>query len=372
MSALLIISVLVLSLFIYFISISKVEAASVNEGILQDTAVNYGNPATNYGDSDPSTGALGNFTITANGTVSFSRLLMDLNFSGISPSYTLSDVTLNMYLGADNLSTSPDYFYITAYDLPSSFNEGTVTWNSMPSYNTSLYSNTITINDSTSGWQTLNITSMCSTVWAANPQITDIYIVLIPLNSNASASYMDSFLIYGQDISNSSLAPYVTITYNIPPILKEIPQSTLFILGLASLISVLTTSVNRLLTDPQKTKSARKEVTEWNKELRQAQRDKDKKTVEKLMKKQQYVMSLQTKMMWQSMKVSLLFLVPLLLMWQVLGGFYSGRAVAYLPGIGANLPLPIFSYSLIWFYLLCSLLFGTAFSHVFGLIEVSE
>jgi uncharacterized membrane protein (DUF106 family) len=158
----------------------------------------------------------------------------------------------------------------------------------------------------------------------------------------------------------------------LPPILQTIPNATLFIFTLAALISLLTTSVNRLLTNPEQTKSARKEVGEWNKELRQAQRDKDKKTVEKLMKKQQYMMQLQTKMMWQSMKVSLLFLIPLLLMWQVLGGFYSGRAIAYLPGIGANLPLPIFSSSLIWFYLLCSLLFGTAFSHVLGIIEVSE
>jgi uncharacterized membrane protein (DUF106 family) len=158
----------------------------------------------------------------------------------------------------------------------------------------------------------------------------------------------------------------------LPSVLQTIPYATLFIFGLSALISLLTTSVNRLLTNPEKTRSSRKEVTEWNKELRQAQRDKDKKNLEKLMKKQQYMMQLQTKMMWQSMKVSLLFLVPLLLMWQVLGGFYSGRAIAYLPGIGANLPLPIFSYSLIWFYLLCSLLFGTAFSHVLGLVEVSE
>jgi uncharacterized membrane protein (DUF106 family) len=158
----------------------------------------------------------------------------------------------------------------------------------------------------------------------------------------------------------------------LPPILQTIPNATLFIFGLAALISLLTTSVNRLLTNPEQAKSARREVTEWSKELRQAQRDKDKKNIEKLMKKQQYMMQIQTKMMWQSMKVSLLFIVPLLLMWQVLGGFYSGRAIAYLPGIGANLPLPIFSSSLIWFYLLCSLLFGTAFSHVLGIIEVSE
>ncbi|MGD0495226.1 MAG: EMC3/TMCO1 family protein [Candidatus Bathyarchaeia archaeon] len=158
----------------------------------------------------------------------------------------------------------------------------------------------------------------------------------------------------------------------LPPILQTIPYATLFIFSLAALISLLTTSVNRLLTNPEQSRSARREVGEWNKELRQAQRDKDKKTIEKLMKKQQYMMKVQTKMMWQSMKVSLLFLIPLLLMWQVLGGFYSGRAIAYLPGIGANLPIPIFSYSLIWWYLLCSLLFGTTFSHVFGMIEVSE
>jgi uncharacterized membrane protein (DUF106 family) len=163
-------------------------------------------------------------------------------------------------------------------------------------------------------------------------------------------------------------------------LLKTIPYSTLFIFGLAALIALLTTSVNRLLTNPEQAKSVRREVGEWSKELRQAQRDKDKKAIEKLMKKQQYIMQLQTKMLWQSMKVSLLFIVPLLIMWQVLGGFYTNTAVqphqtipiAYLPGIGANLPLPIFSSSLIWFYLLCSLLCGTTFSHLFGMIEVSE
>jgi hypothetical protein len=81
--------------------------------------------------------------------------------------------------------------------------------------------------------------------------------------------------------------------------------------------------------------------------------------------------------MWQSMKVSILFIVPLFLMWSFLGGFYSspaGRpiALAYLPGIGSILPLPIFNYSLIWWYLLSSMLFGTIFSHAFKLTEVSE
>jgi uncharacterized membrane protein (DUF106 family) len=155
-------------------------------------------------------------------------------------------------------------------------------------------------------------------------------------------------------------------------LLREIPYSTIFIFSVATGISLLTTLANRLLSNPEKAKAVRKEVGEWNKELREAQRNKDKKTVEKLMKKQQYMMQLQSKMMWQSMKVSLLFLVPLLLMWQLLGGFLAGAQIAIFPGAGPVLPIPFFSASLIWWYLLSSLLFGTVFSHVFGITEVSE
>jgi len=158
----------------------------------------------------------------------------------------------------------------------------------------------------------------------------------------------------------------------LPPILQQIPYATFFILGLAALISLLTSLVNRLLTNPEKSKVARTEVNDWNKELREARRKNDKKAIEKLMKRQQYIMQLQTKMMWSSMKVSLLFLIPLLLMWQLLGGFYSGRAIAIFPGVGADLPIPLFNSSLVWWYLLSSLLSGTVFSHVFRLTEVSE
>jgi uncharacterized membrane protein (DUF106 family) len=158
----------------------------------------------------------------------------------------------------------------------------------------------------------------------------------------------------------------------IPPILKNIPYSTLFILALAALISLLTTLVNRRFTNPEQSKAWRTEISDWNKELRSAQKSKDKKALDKAMKKQQQIMKLQSKMMWQSMKVSLLFLVPLFIMWQVLGGFYGLAPIAFFPGVGSNLPIPIFNYSLIWWYLLCSILFGTAFQHAFKLVEVTE
>lgn len=141
---------------------------------------------------------------------------------------------------------------------------------------------------------------------------------------------------------------------------------------LAALISFLTSLANRLLTDPEKSKAIRKEVAEWTAALRKAQKDDDKKTVEKLMKKQKQIMQLQTKLSWQQMKVTLIFIIPLFIIWQFLGSFYFGRPVAYFPGVGDVLPLPIFNYSLIWWYLLCSMFFGTIFSHVFGVIEISD
>jgi uncharacterized membrane protein (DUF106 family) len=154
--------------------------------------------------------------------------------------------------------------------------------------------------------------------------------------------------------------------------LQVIPVSTMFLFLLAALISLLTSLTNRLLTNPEKSKAWRREIADWNKELREARREGDQKRLDKVMKKQKQILQMQSKMTWQSMKVTLIFFVPLIIIWQVLGGFFVGRNIAYLPGIGPVLPIPLFSFSLIWWYLLCSMLFGTVFSHVFGIIEVTE
>ncbi|MCD6432249.1 DUF106 domain-containing protein [Candidatus Bathyarchaeota archaeon] len=153
-------------------------------------------------------------------------------------------------------------------------------------------------------------------------------------------------------------------------ILQNIPYSTFFMLFLALVITLATSVANRLLTDPEKMKAWRKEISEWNKELREARRANDKKRIEKLMKKQQYILQLQGKMSWQTMKVSLMFFIPILIVWQALIGFYGNSQIAYFPGIGATLPIPMFGLSMIWWYMLCSFLFSTIFSHLLGLTGV--
>jgi uncharacterized membrane protein (DUF106 family) len=150
----------------------------------------------------------------------------------------------------------------------------------------------------------------------------------------------------------------------------EPPGSTLFLFALAATITFAMTIANRLLTDPEQMKAWRKEVSEWYSQLREAQKSGNKKQIEKLMKKQQYITQLNAKASWQSMKVTLLFIVPLMIVWSFLGGIYGGANIAYFPGIGWNLPIPLFGSSLLWWYTLCSLLFSTLFSHLFGLITV--
>jgi uncharacterized membrane protein (DUF106 family) len=137
------------------------------------------------------------------------------------------------------------------------------------------------------------------------------------------------------------------------------PYSTIFVLFLAVLLTFITSLVNRLLTNREQLASWRKQISEWQKEFNEARKSGDKKQLEKVMRKQKQIMQIQSKMFTQQMKVSLIFIVPFFLFWTWLNGVYAGKAVAYLPGFG--------ELNVFYWYLLCSLAFGTIFSHVLGI-----
>ncbi len=135
------------------------------------------------------------------------------------------------------------------------------------------------------------------------------------------------------------------------------PSATIFILLLSVFLTLLTSLVNRLFTNPDQLRAWRKEIKEWRDEFREAQRGKDKKKLAKVEKQKARIMKLQQKMSWQSMKVSLLFFVPFIIIWQVLWSIYR-EPIAFLPGFG---PL-----SIVLWYFLCSIFFSTIFSRAFG------
>jgi len=147
--------------------------------------------------------------------------------------------------------------------------------------------------------------------------------------------------------------------------LQVIPVSTVFILLLSIALSFVTSLANRLLTNQNQLRIWRREVAEWTAEFNKARKSGDKKLLAKVKKKQPEITKIQSKMMWQSMKVSFIFMIPFFLLFSFLSSVYGVTAVAYIPDIlssGAWIPLPLY-----FWYLLCSFLFGTLFARILGL-----
>ena len=145
----------------------------------------------------------------------------------------------------------------------------------------------------------------------------------------------------------------------------NIPESTFLILAIALGLSLITNAANRFLVDIEKMKSITKEVNAWRKELDKAKKTNDKQLMAKVMKKQQAIMKLQSKMSWDRMKVSFLFLAPFWLVWVILSGFFGQTIVATSPFTFPWLvdeKLPFFSW-----YILCSFASGLPLSRVLGI-----
>jgi uncharacterized membrane protein (DUF106 family) len=147
----------------------------------------------------------------------------------------------------------------------------------------------------------------------------------------------------------------------LPDWLLPIPYSTLFILLLSVSLSFLTALANRLFTNREQLTAWRKEISRWNADFKKAMKSGDKKLLAKVKRKERYILQLQSKMMWQSMKVSLIFMIPFFIIWQLLIGFYGNTPVAYIPGIDGELAMSLF----LW-YLLCSFASGILITKALG------
>jgi uncharacterized membrane protein (DUF106 family) len=144
--------------------------------------------------------------------------------------------------------------------------------------------------------------------------------------------------------------------------MQQAPGATIAAILVAIGLTFVTSLANRLLTNKEQRDAWRREISAWNEEFKKARKSGDKKLLAKVQKQQPRIMKIQSKMAWQSMKVSLIFFVPILLLWQFLIGYYGGEVIAHLPWFGEPLQLTI-----VWWYPLCSLTCGVLFSHLFGL-----
>jgi uncharacterized membrane protein (DUF106 family) len=141
-----------------------------------------------------------------------------------------------------------------------------------------------------------------------------------------------------------------------------IPVSTLLIVAVSITISFLNMGINRLLITKlvgwELYRTMQREIAEHRSQTMKAIRSKDQKLIEKLKKKDAQINNMQ-------MKISKpqFILLPISFSYIVIWIFFLTPAnfplpLAYLPGI-MNLPV-------VYWYFLCSLLFGTLASRLVG------
>jgi uncharacterized membrane protein (DUF106 family) len=116
-------------------------------------------------------------------------------------------------------------------------------------------------------------------------------------------------------------------------------------------------------------KAWNQEIAAWRNDSLKATRSGDKKLMAKVKKQQQHIMQLQSKMMWQSMKTSFIWFIPLMLLWWLfLNPLYTipeigAIAVAYLPWIGGG----ELTLSYFYWYFLCSIFSQALLSRLLGM-----
>ena len=137
-------------------------------------------------------------------------------------------------------------------------------------------------------------------------------------------------------------------------------------IGLVSmLLSLIISVATRLLTSKQQQEAWRKEIARLQSEINKLKSARDRRSLEKMQRLQSQILSIQSKVSMQSLKVLPVSLVTYIFVWWlILAPNYSQRGpVAFLPWFWEKpLQLGLFEW-----YFLCSILFGTLFNRVLGL-----
>jgi uncharacterized membrane protein (DUF106 family) len=165
--------------------------------------------------------------------------------------------------------------------------------------------------------------------------------------------------------------------------LAQPPYATIVILLVSIVMSFLSSLINsRFMSKEhrQKVKDLQRKISaltkEKNENMKQAKSTDDKKLLRKAQKQEKQLLQLQSQALSLSSKqfrvlpitMGVFFIVWLLLTGSILGfklfssPFIGPYPVAYLPWLDCVLPLSLF-----YWYLICSFLFGTLFSRIFGL-----
>jgi len=150
--------------------------------------------------------------------------------------------------------------------------------------------------------------------------------------------------------------------------LNGMPGGTIFVLLIAMTISFINAGIYRLLIGKvigwKEYKRLQKELKKLQTEFRQILKLKDQKATEKFEKKRKRMLQIQAKVMKPQTYMFGLSFIYILVWWLFLIPAYGMEILAVIPGI--------MELTVVWWYFLCSFLFGTLSYRVFGIIAEEE
>ena len=142
------------------------------------------------------------------------------------------------------------------------------------------------------------------------------------------------------------------------------PGSAIFIFLLTVAMISTTAFVTTKVTDQAKLRRYRREIADWNKMRQQAQKTGDEKLALEVRRRSKIIQNMQKQVSSQSIKPSLIFLVPFLAIFIVLSAFYGRAPVAAIPyNMGGLGVIPLFG-QLIVAYTMAAIQTGHASTYV--------
>ena len=150
--------------------------------------------------------------------------------------------------------------------------------------------------------------------------------------------------------------------------IDQLPLATIIVMLISMAVSLVNSSLNRLLISRlvgwEQYRAMQKETSEYRAQTTQAMRKNDKKLLEKLKKKEPQILNMQKKMLKPQLVLFVLSF-SYILIWFIIPLYIQvppPSFVAYIPGIGG---IPV-----IWWYFICSFLFGTLSSRLMGIMPI--
>lgn len=145
---------------------------------------------------------------------------------------------------------------------------------------------------------------------------------------------------------------------------QEPPLATLAIMAISLILGTTTSLISLRSMDLEKYRKLTIESTKARREVMKATRSGNQRRIDKAQKRQDEMMQEQSKMSMNRMRSSMLFTIPMVLVWPSFGRFFGGTVIAYFPFDFPRIPR---EFTFIQWYLLCSFTMNILLNRIFGL-----